>query len=365
METRIKPKQRRGISTFIAALLLIVLAVAAGVMVYAYTMGYLGGTPPVLDTGILQVQSIAQFDSGLHIYLKNIGKGTVKLDEQSRLYVNDKNWNQYSPKLAEIIEGKTLDLVIYEFDSSYIGKTASIKIVTGSGGVVLTTAKITQESILYSITPSVIGGHGVIIPGELIKVPFGGTPTYEFIADKSYHIDSVMVDGEIVVTIGPPYTYTFPSVTKNHVIDVKYEYNGVTSTRSPSSNAGNWINGEEAYRDDLVYSFSADDGEHQYGNYGFTIPSDAVIGKVSLRLDAYCKVDDDIMVEISLGGANFTLIDLSTTPTTYFVDITDWRSWTPSDVNSSDFYVKVTHVNYIDPDIVYLDYMPIIVISSK
>jgi len=35
--------KRKGISTFIATLLLMVLAVAAGIVIYAYTMGYLGG----------------------------------------------------------------------------------------------------------------------------------------------------------------------------------------------------------------------------------------------------------------------------------------------------------------------------------
>ena len=69
-------KKRKGISTFIATLLLMVLAVAAGVVIYAYVMGYLGGftTPQTmgalsLDTSTLDVSG----GTGLTAYVRNIG----------------------------------------------------------------------------------------------------------------------------------------------------------------------------------------------------------------------------------------------------------------------------------------------------
>ena len=43
MDASDRSRRKKGISTFIATLLLIVLVVAAGVLIYSYTMGYLGG----------------------------------------------------------------------------------------------------------------------------------------------------------------------------------------------------------------------------------------------------------------------------------------------------------------------------------
>ena len=50
-------KRRKGISTFIATLLLMVLAVAAGVVIYAYTMGYLGGFTTPQTMGALSLDT--------------------------------------------------------------------------------------------------------------------------------------------------------------------------------------------------------------------------------------------------------------------------------------------------------------------
>ncbi|MGD0804542.1 MAG: hypothetical protein ABSA11_10785, partial [Candidatus Bathyarchaeia archaeon] len=68
-----------GISTFIATLLLMVLAVAAGVVIYAYVMGYLGGftTPQTmgalsLDTATLTIPGTAG-PTALTAYIRNIG----------------------------------------------------------------------------------------------------------------------------------------------------------------------------------------------------------------------------------------------------------------------------------------------------
>jgi hypothetical protein len=47
---------RRGISTFVASLLLMVLAVCAGVVMYAYTMGYLNGfNGPQINYNITEI----------------------------------------------------------------------------------------------------------------------------------------------------------------------------------------------------------------------------------------------------------------------------------------------------------------------
>jgi hypothetical protein len=79
-------KNRKGISTFIATLLLMVLAVSAGVVIYAYTMGYLGGFggPQTMgaisiDTSTLDPTTTDNADAVI-AYVRNIGKATFKCD---------------------------------------------------------------------------------------------------------------------------------------------------------------------------------------------------------------------------------------------------------------------------------------------
>jgi len=79
--------RRRGVSTFIAVLLLMALAVAAGVVIYAYTMGYLGGLGGTSLPGAISLDT-ANCDGTTHTltaYIRNIGKGSISID---RVYVD-------------------------------------------------------------------------------------------------------------------------------------------------------------------------------------------------------------------------------------------------------------------------------------
>lgn len=74
--------KRRGVSTFIAVLLLMALAVAAGVVIYSYTMGYLGGLGGTQMPGALSLDT-ATCDETTHTmtaYIRNIGKGSYSVD---------------------------------------------------------------------------------------------------------------------------------------------------------------------------------------------------------------------------------------------------------------------------------------------
>lgn len=80
-------RERRGISTFIAVLLMMVLAVSAGVVIYAYTMGYLGGLGGTQTPGAMSLDT-ATCDGSTHkmtAYIRNIGKGSISFDNA---YVN-------------------------------------------------------------------------------------------------------------------------------------------------------------------------------------------------------------------------------------------------------------------------------------
>jgi hypothetical protein len=99
--------KRRGISTFIATLLLMVLAVSAGVVIYAYTMGYLGsfGGPQTMgaisiDAWSLDTIAVAP-NNAVNAYIRNIGKTAFEAD---KLYVNGvqiatAGWSLTSPIL--------------------------------------------------------------------------------------------------------------------------------------------------------------------------------------------------------------------------------------------------------------------------
>ena len=83
-------EKRKGISTFIATLLLMVLAVSAGVVIYAYTMGYMGGFggtdtlgAMALDEGDMHatIVNVGDDDLGtINVYVRNIGKTAIALD---------------------------------------------------------------------------------------------------------------------------------------------------------------------------------------------------------------------------------------------------------------------------------------------
>ena len=77
--------KRKGISTFIATLLLMVLAVSAGVVIYAYTMGYLGGFGGTEQLGAMSIDTYSGTNTTISAYVRNIGKTTVNV---SRAYVD-------------------------------------------------------------------------------------------------------------------------------------------------------------------------------------------------------------------------------------------------------------------------------------
>lgn len=72
----------RGVSTFIAVLLLMALAVAAGVVIYSYTMGYLGGMGGSSLPGTLSLDTATCLESTgtMTAYVRNIGKGSISFD---------------------------------------------------------------------------------------------------------------------------------------------------------------------------------------------------------------------------------------------------------------------------------------------
>ena len=89
----IKPRvKKKGVSTFIATLLLMVLAVSAGVIIYAYMigyMGYMGGfTNSPQTMGAMSIDSASLNTTAMNAYIRNVGHTTIIFD---KAYVNGSN----------------------------------------------------------------------------------------------------------------------------------------------------------------------------------------------------------------------------------------------------------------------------------
>jgi hypothetical protein len=80
---------KRAFSAVIASLILMLLAVAAGVVVYAYVMGWIGSaTTNPRQTGHLSFDTIAANTSVIRMAIRNVGGTTLMLDQ---VYVNGNN----------------------------------------------------------------------------------------------------------------------------------------------------------------------------------------------------------------------------------------------------------------------------------
>ena len=73
---------RRGVSTYISVLLLIVVTIAGGVMIYGYTMGWFGRLGGEGEMGTLSVDEADASGSTNQItaYVRNLGSSSVTLD---------------------------------------------------------------------------------------------------------------------------------------------------------------------------------------------------------------------------------------------------------------------------------------------
>jgi len=89
-------RNRRGIDTILAALLMVVIVVVASVMVYAWSTGLLGAllVTPTAGKEAMNIENSAFTNSTLAtLYLRNTGSASITL---ITYYVTDNANNQYS-----------------------------------------------------------------------------------------------------------------------------------------------------------------------------------------------------------------------------------------------------------------------------
>jgi len=133
---------KKAISPVISALLLIILAVAAGVIAYAYVMGWLGGATKAssVEYGQLSLDSAAASAGGNIIaYVRNLGGKSVTPD---KAYV-DGNLSTVSSDPATI-DVNTVATVTITPSSSLVASTIyEVKIVCTDGTSLVFSVKAT------------------------------------------------------------------------------------------------------------------------------------------------------------------------------------------------------------------------------
>ncbi|RLI06546.1 hypothetical protein DRO22_00650, partial [Candidatus Bathyarchaeota archaeon] len=146
-----------------------------------------------------------------------------------------------------------------------------------------------------------------------------------------------------------------------------------TGLKSPTADAGSFTTPTEAYADGGGVAVASSGLSHEYYNFSFSLPYNAVILGCEVRVDASVEKnankEQKFAVELSWdGGTNFTSTGnttplLTTTETTYiFGSATDtWgRTWSREEFSDSNFRAKVTATGTYKDDY-YLDWIPITV----
>jgi hypothetical protein len=155
------------------------------------------------------------------------GGGTNPINGSHIIYASAGSGGTISPSGSVIVnDGANQPFTI----TNNTGYHSSDVIVDGvSNGTIssYTFSNVTQDHTItasfaidtYTITPSVIGGNGMISPATVQTVNYGATPTFTITPNPFYHITDVSVDG---ISVGTVTSYTFPAVTANYTINASF-----------------------------------------------------------------------------------------------------------------------------------------------
>jgi FlaG/FlaF family flagellin (archaellin) len=129
----------RAISPVLAVLMMIAVAIAGSLVVYAWVMGYIGFSTERAGEAI-KILSVANdpTDADLLVYVQNVGEGVAQLEEDDCLYVNGIPVSctisdvTVSDGLATLNDGETATLR-YVGGAALPGEKVSIKVTTLRG----------------------------------------------------------------------------------------------------------------------------------------------------------------------------------------------------------------------------------------
>jgi flagellin-like protein len=125
-------KQRKAVSPILSVLLMIMVAVAAALVTYAWVMGYLGSTTSKVGKAI-QIQSIAKNGTNLEVYVQNVGDGVVTL---KTLFIEgvQRAESPNHPATGELQKGDTGYYIVTDyFGSIDLPMTVHAKVTTMDG----------------------------------------------------------------------------------------------------------------------------------------------------------------------------------------------------------------------------------------
>jgi flagellin-like protein len=113
-------KSKRGISPILATLLLMVIAVAAVIVTYAWVMTFTG-SPTDQTAAILTVENVRFHDSEyIEVTMRNSGAGDAKVESvyvgtsASNLILQGSSDVVYNPDTQVVVAGSTLNITITE-----------------------------------------------------------------------------------------------------------------------------------------------------------------------------------------------------------------------------------------------------------
>ncbi len=117
--------KRKGVSTYISVLLLIVVVIAGGIMIYGYTMGWFGRLGGEGEMGTLSLDSATASEGGnITAYIRNVGGSDVTIDTS---YVDDVQATAVNQTTIE--QGSVSKIEIEPDQTLSAGTTYEVKIV--------------------------------------------------------------------------------------------------------------------------------------------------------------------------------------------------------------------------------------------
>lgn len=234
---------------------MIVIAVVASLVAYAWVTGLIGGTTS--DSGnAIQIQSTT-YTSGAYtwlvVYVQNVGQGTVNLKQDGSVYVNDVlHQITHSPRGTQVNPGDLIPIPVgqtVEIVTDYVlapGEHVKIKIVTVEGTFMEFNGKPSGDTNTvpenrFSLTVNVLGNGGSVsknpnqpsyAAGQVVQLVISANKGWQFSQwggdlSGAETTKSITMDGNKVVTA----TFT----QKEYTLTVTYQGtgHGAVSKSSP------------------------------------------------------------------------------------------------------------------------------------
>ncbi len=215
-------RRRAGISPAIATILLILIAIAAGIIIYAYTQGYLGKAPSGKGMGQIAIQA-AYLEDGeteedeITIYVKNVGGTDAEISEVyvqlagggSLLYLDSTDF-QCEPDDCTAGPGETIQIKdedVGTVKSAIVwGRDSSVRVVCADGAADSRSFRVRlQDSSGSTTIPATID----VKPDTLNLVSEGNNVTAYIELPIEYDVGNIDINTVLLNETVSPYLDTF------------------------------------------------------------------------------------------------------------------------------------------------------------